>query len=39
MSGRFGETPFTVSSRYTHVFVKEQSQWRIVSAQGTQIVN
>jgi hypothetical protein len=39
MSGRFGERPFTASSRYTHVFVKEQSQRRLVSAQGTQIVN
>ena len=39
MSGRFGEAVFTASSRYTHVFVKEQSQWRLVSAQGTQIVN
>jgi len=39
MSGRFGETPFTASSRYTHVFVKEQNQWRLVSAQGTQIRN
>ena len=39
MSGRFGEAVFTATSRYTHVFVKEQSQWRLVSAQGTQIVN
>ena len=39
MSGRFGETPFTASSRYTHVFVKDQDQWRLVSAQGTQIGN
>jgi len=39
MSGRFGETPFTASSRYTHVFVKDQGQWRLVSAQGTQISN
>jgi uncharacterized protein DUF4440 len=39
MSGRFGETPFTVSSRYTHVFVEEPNQWRLVSAQGTQISN
>ena len=39
MSGRFGEMPFTASSRYTHVLVKEQGQWRLVSAQGTQIVN
>ena len=38
MSGRFGEAVFTASSRYTHVFVKEQNQWRLVSAQGTQIV-
>ena len=39
MSGRFGETFFTASSRYTHVFVEKQGQWRLVSAQGTQIVN
>src|SRR5712692_5245341 len=39
MSGRFGETPFTASSRYTHVFIREQSQWRLVTAQGTQIRN
>jgi uncharacterized protein DUF4440 len=39
MSGRFGETPFTASSRYTHVLVEEQNQWRLVSAQGTQISN
>jgi Domain of unknown function (DUF4440) len=39
ISGRFSEKPFTASSRYTHVFVKEQSQWRLVSAQGTQVVN
>lgn len=37
MSGRFGEMPFTARSRYTHVFVKERNQWRLVSAQGTQI--
>lgn len=39
MSGRFGETPFKASSRYTHVFVKDHDQWRLVSAQGTQIGN
>jgi hypothetical protein len=39
MSGRFGEAPFTASSRYTHVFVRDQGQWRLVSAQGTQIAN
>jgi hypothetical protein len=37
MSGRFGETPFAVRSRYTHVYVEEQSRWRLVAAQGTQI--
>ena len=37
MSGRFGATPFTAHSRYTHVFVEEQSEWRLVAAQGTQI--
>jgi len=37
MSGRFQENPFTASSRYTHVYVKAQPQWRLVSAQGTQI--
>jgi uncharacterized protein DUF4440 len=39
MSGRLGGTPFTASSRYTHAFVEEQGQWRLVSAQGTRIVN
>ena len=28
MSGRFSEMVFTASSRYTHVFFKEQGQWR-----------
>src|SRR5215469_2246693 len=37
MSGRFQENPFTASSRYTYVYVKAQPQWRLVSAQGTQI--
>ena len=37
MSGRFQENPFTASSRYTHVYVKAQFQWKLVSAQGTQI--
>ena len=37
MSGRFDERPFTASSRYTHVYVKAEPQWRMVSAQGTQI--
>jgi len=37
MSGRFERMPFTASSRYTHVYVKAQAQWQLVSAQGTQI--
>ena len=37
MQGRFGELPFTAHSRYTHVFVEQQGQWRLVTAQGTQI--
>jgi ketosteroid isomerase-like protein len=37
MSGRFGDDPFSVSSRYTHVYVRSQDRWYLVSAQGTQI--
>ncbi len=37
MSGRFGETPFSTSSRYTHVYVRQPDRWRMVSAQGTPI--
>jgi ketosteroid isomerase-like protein len=37
MKGRFDGTPFTSSSRYTHVFVEQEGRWRLVSAQGTQI--
>ena len=37
MSGRFGATPFTAHSRYTHVFVEQQNEWRLAAAQGTQI--
>jgi len=37
MSGRFGETAFAVSSRYTHVYVEQQGRWRMASAQGTPI--
>ncbi len=37
MQGRFGEVPFGVHSRYTHVFVEQQGQWRLASAQGTPI--
>ena len=37
MKGQLAGKPFAVSSRYTHVFVSQQSEWRLVSAQGTQI--
>ena len=37
MSGRFGDDPFSVFSRYTHVYVRSVDQWHLVSAQGTQI--
>jgi ketosteroid isomerase-like protein len=37
MRGRFEGTPFSASSRYTHVFVEQQGRWRLVAAQGTQI--
>jgi ketosteroid isomerase-like protein len=38
MRGRFGEQPFSAASRYTHVFVWQFDRWRLVAAQGTQIV-
>jgi hypothetical protein len=38
MRGRFAGSPFAVSSRYTHVYVERGGQWRLVTAQGTQIV-
>ena len=38
MQGRFGDEAFHVQSRYTHVFVDDGERWRMVSAQGTQIV-
>ncbi len=37
MSGQFGETPFNINSRYTHVFIEQDDQWNMVAAQGTQI--
>ena len=37
MKGRFGDLPFSVSSRYTHVYVEDQGRWRMVAAQGTLI--
>jgi len=37
MKGRLGDTPFAASSRYTHVFVSQQAEWRLATAQGTPI--
>ena len=37
MKGRLGDAPFAASSRYTHVFVDLQGEWRLATAQGTQI--
>jgi len=37
MSGRFGDDPFSVVSRYTHVYVRSRDRWHLVSAQGTSI--
>jgi ketosteroid isomerase-like protein len=38
MKGQLGDTPFSVSSRYTHVYVAQQSGWRLVAAQGTKVL-
>jgi len=35
VSGRFGDDPFSVFSRYTHVYVRSRNRWHLVSAQGT----
>src|SRR5664279_810468 len=37
MVGKYGGTPFSVRSRYTHVFFKKQVTWLLVTAQGTPI--
>jgi len=37
MSGTFAGEPFSASSRYTHVYVRQQCSWQMVAAQGTQI--
>jgi hypothetical protein len=37
LRGRVGESAFTASSRYTHVFVMQSGGWVLASAQGTQI--
>ena len=38
MAGRFGEMPFSADSRYTHVYIEQQGQWRLVAAQGTKVM-
>jgi len=38
MHGWFGEAPFSVQSRYTHVYIQYPDQWCLASAQGTPIV-
>ncbi len=37
MKGQLGDAPFAASSRYTHVFVDQRGEWRLATAQGTQI--
>ena len=38
MSGWYEGQEFRVTSRYTHVLVQQNETWRLVSAQGTQII-
>jgi len=38
MSGRFDGHAFRVHSRYTHVYAHGRDGWRLVSAQGTPVV-
>ena len=37
MKGKLGDASFEARSRYTHVYAMQQNEWRLVSAQGTQI--
>jgi ketosteroid isomerase-like protein len=37
MQGHYGEQRFGAHSRYTHVYVRTGSAWRLASAQGTPI--
>lgn len=39
MKCRFEENPFTVKSRYTHVYIERNDVWQLASAQGTQTVD
>ena len=38
MVGSFNGQRFELDSRYTHVFVEQGNGWRMVAAQGTQII-
>jgi len=38
MSGWYEGQEFSSSSRYTHILVQQGETWRMVSAQGTQII-
>ena len=35
MRARQGENSFAGRSRFTHVYIKQASEWRMVAAQGT----
>jgi len=37
MTGAYEGQPFKINSAYTHVFLKDNHSWRMVSAQGTPI--
>src|SRR5262249_37068729 len=37
MRGRAGDVTWSVRSRYTHVYVRQDGRWRLASAQGTPI--
>ena len=37
MHGWFGDAPFSVQSRYAHVYIRPQVHWCLASAQGTPI--
>jgi ketosteroid isomerase-like protein len=39
MTGAYQGQEFKINSRYTHVFVKVDDSWRMVSAQGTPITS
>ena len=39
MTGAYNGQPFRINSAYTHVFIKEEDGWRMVSAQGTPITS